>query len=116
MLAKLISKFDKNPNKVYVNTFESPVGTVIAAADEDYLYIATFEDSKNFVKCFDVVAKELSCKYILEKNEVLQTFEQELSEYFEGKLKKFTVPIKMFGSDFQKVSYVFFLINCTVKL
>ncbi|XP_026746879.1 uncharacterized protein LOC113508104 [Trichoplusia ni] len=102
MLSKLISKFDKNPNTVYVNTFESPVGTVIAAADENYLYIATFEDSKNFEKCFDVVAKELSCKYILKKNEVLQTFEKELSAYFEGKLKKFTIPIKTFGSDFQK--------------
>nr|XP_021185543.2 methylated-DNA--protein-cysteine methyltransferase, inducible [Helicoverpa armigera] len=102
-LYKILAKFSKNSvSTVYVNNFESPVGQVTAAADDDFLYIVTFEDSKNFEKHFDTLAKELSCKYIESKNKVLEKFEKEFTDYIDGKLKNFTVPIKTHGSDFQK--------------
>lgn len=103
-VAKIISKFSKNSTTtVYVQTFESPVGKAIAAADDDFLYIVTFEDSRNYESHFEILTKQLSCKFVEYKNKLLQKFEEELSAYFEGKLKKFSIPIKTFGSEFQKV-------------
>lgn len=106
-LSIIISKFSNNSGaSVCVYCYESPVGKVITAADDDFLYILTFEDSKNFEKSFESLAKELSCKIIENENKVLKKFKEELSDYFGGKLKNFTVPIKTFGSDFQKVSFI----------
>ncbi|GBP59389.1 Methylated-DNA--protein-cysteine methyltransferase [Eumeta japonica] len=43
------------------------------------------------------------CNFIEnEKNEVQDIFEQELKAYFNGNLFTFTVPVKMWGSEFQK--------------
>ena len=96
-------------DSVYVCTYESPVGKVITAADDDFLYIVTFEDTRNYEISFELLAQELSCKFIEAENKVLQSFKEQLSDYFSGKLKKFTVPIKTFGSNFQKVFFYIYL-------
>ncbi|KAJ8722174.1 hypothetical protein PYW08_004576 [Mythimna loreyi] len=102
-LSKILTKYSNNSGAlVYVNTYDFPVGKTIAAADDEFLYIITFEDSKNLEKHFETLSKELSCKFIESENKVLQKLKTELSDYFDCKLKKFTVPIKTFGSDFQK--------------
>ncbi|KAI8436927.1 hypothetical protein MSG28_010353, partial [Choristoneura fumiferana] len=97
---------DKYSNKsskiVYVTTIESPIGELVAAADEEYLYTVIFEDSKAFDKTFKILSEELSCSFKEQKNDVLKQFEEELKSYLSGNLKKFTVPIKTYGSDFQK--------------
>lgn len=106
-LSTIIKKSSNNSGiPVYVNTYESPVGKAITAADNEFLYIVTFEDSKNFEKSFETLAKELSCKFIEGENKLLQKLKEELENYFDGKLKKFTVPIKTYGSDFQKVNSI----------
>ncbi|XP_062525568.1 methylated-DNA--protein-cysteine methyltransferase [Bombyx mori] len=78
------------------------VGTIIAAADNDYLYIVCFEDTKQFENKFKALAKELSCRFVHEENKILNTLKEELLSYFNGNLKKFSVPLKTLGSDFQK--------------
>nr|XP_012550900.2 uncharacterized protein LOC101737268 [Bombyx mori]XP_037868513.1 uncharacterized protein LOC119628831 [Bombyx mori] len=79
------------------------VGTIIAAADNDYLYIVCFEDTKQFENKFKALAKELSCRFVHEENKILNTLKEELLSYFNGNLKKFSVPLKTLGSDFQKL-------------
>lgn len=90
---------------VYVASFQYEIGTIVAAGDDQFLYIVVFKDSKNIRDIFEKIAKELSCEFISKKNNLLQNFEEELEEYFSGKLKKFTTPIKTFGTDFQKVCF-----------
>ncbi|XP_063363850.1 methylated-DNA--protein-cysteine methyltransferase [Cydia amplana] len=99
-----LDKYSKKSSKktVYVCVFESPVGEVIAAADNELLYVVTFEDSKVFEKGFKTLSDELSCNFKQEKNGILNQFEEELKAYLNGDLKKFSVPIKTYGSDFQK--------------
>lgn len=111
IISKLAKDNTKSNHLVYCKIFDSPVGKTLAAADDDYLYIVAFEDTKNLEKKLEALSKELSCKFIEDKNKILQKFEEELKDYFDGKLKKFTVPIKSFGSEFQKVSTYILFIN-----
>ncbi|CAH2096063.1 unnamed protein product [Euphydryas editha] len=75
---------------------------MIASADDDFLYMVMFEDSKNIEKTFHIRAMQLSCYFLEEKNKLLNQFENEVKDYFEGKLHRFSIPIKTFGSEFQK--------------
>ncbi|CAH0715424.1 unnamed protein product, partial [Brenthis ino] len=102
-LAEILRKFSNNgTQKVFVDTFDSPIGKVVAVADEDFLYILSFVDSKNIEKMFQIIAKELFCKFIEGQNKMLKKIWCEIQDYFDGKLARFTVPIKFFGSEFQK--------------
>lgn len=104
-ISEILKKYSKSGNKKVVNvhSFELPVGKMIAGADDDYLYFVVFEDSKNIEKTLVMIAAKLNCSFLEEKNKLLNQFENEVNDYFEGKLQKFTVPIKTFGSQFQKV-------------
>lgn len=104
-LAECLEKYSKiNPNiNVYVCTIPTPVGKVIASADDNFLYLVSFEDSKDLEWNLQTISSQAKCEFVNERNSLLEKFEDELSSYFDGKLKKFTVPLKTFGSDFQKV-------------
>lgn len=104
-LSKGLQKYSKmNTNiKVYVSTFQTAIGKVIVSADDDFLYMVSFEDSKCLEKNLETIADQTNCEFVYKKNNLLEKFEDELSNYFDGKLKMFTVPLKTFGSDFQKV-------------
>lgn len=111
-LNKIFTKYSTESGcSVYFHTFDSPLGKITGVADDSFLYMVCFEDSKNNDKNIQTISKELSCNFVEEKNKVLAKFQDELAAYLEGNLKKFTVPLKMFGSDFQKVLIVDFLIK-----
>ncbi|XP_028158098.1 uncharacterized protein LOC114351191 [Ostrinia furnacalis] len=103
-LNHIFTKYSVNNSEcsVYYYTFDSPLGDITAVADDSYLYMVCFEDSKNNESTIKSISKKLSCSFVEEKNEVLIKFEEELAAYLDGKLKKFTVPLKMIGTDFQK--------------
>ncbi|XP_072949351.1 methylated-DNA--protein-cysteine methyltransferase [Epargyreus clarus] len=103
VLSSILKKYSKKSSvEVYVTTIDTTLGKLVAAADEDFIYMVSFEDSKNMEKYIQTISEQLSCTFVEDTNKLLQNFESELKDYLEGNLKKFTVPIKMFGSDFQK--------------
>ncbi|VVC86625.1 unnamed protein product, partial [Leptidea sinapis] len=98
----------KYQEKVY-NGFENMVDALNGilrgeniAADDEYLYAVCFEDTKNMDKIFKNIAESSSCNFVHEQNKTLKQFHSELTDYFNGKLKKFLTPIKTTGSEFQK--------------
>ncbi|XP_041979196.1 methylated-DNA--protein-cysteine methyltransferase, inducible [Aricia agestis] len=103
-LSVILKKYEANCGSKEVNVIkvDSPVGEIIACADENHLLLVTFEDTKNFEKRFEVIAEECQCKFIEKPNKILESFQSEMKLYFEGKLKSFNVPVRTFGSDFQK--------------
>lgn len=103
-LSEILKTYSKDGNLVNVSSFESPVGKIIAAADQEFLYLVCFEDSKNLEKMIKTISDKLTCEFVEKKNKILKMFEHEIQEYFDGRLKKFSLPIKIFGSEFQKVS------------
>ncbi|MGA2654747.1 MAG: methylated-DNA--[protein]-cysteine S-methyltransferase [Gammaproteobacteria bacterium] len=74
----------------YQATIETPMGPMVAVADEYYLYRLDFADK---YKIQNTIAKKVA---------PLESIEQELASYFSGLLKQFTTPLKPQGTDFQQ--------------
>ena len=81
----------------YLKYISTPIGRLYAVADEEGLLLLDFEDSK-------YVEKDLNSfkNCICESNSILDLAEKELNLYFKGKLKKFSVPVKFSGTEFQQ--------------
>ncbi|XP_023953494.2 methylated-DNA--protein-cysteine methyltransferase-like [Bicyclus anynana] len=102
-LSDIIKRHSRKSGKlVYVYKFNSPIGSLIACADQEYIHLVCFEDSKNCEKMLKAIADKLNCEYVEETNKILEVLEYEIQQYFDGKLKKFNVPMKTFGTELQK--------------
>ncbi|KAL4715419.1 hypothetical protein ACJJTC_015322 [Scirpophaga incertulas] len=102
-LSKIITKYSVDSEHVlYIHSLDSPVGNVTAVADNDHLFMLSFEDSKNFEKKIQYISNKLHCKFEKGTNKLLLQLEDELSLYFKGSLNNFTIPLKTVGSDFQE--------------
>lgn len=87
------------------------LGTMIALADEKYLYMLYFIDSKHF----EAKIKNLTFKISksIQKNVIIiqgitppiESIALELESYFEGKLKKFHTPVSLTGTSFQQLAW-----------
>lgn len=78
----------------------SPIGEFVFICSEKYLLYATLGkfNSKSFFKFRDKhLTNELNDNYTI-ANEV----KKQLDEYFNNRRTKFTIPIKLLGSDFEK--------------
>ncbi|XP_014367202.2 methylated-DNA--protein-cysteine methyltransferase [Papilio machaon] len=103
MLSKIYEKYPKHgSNTVCLSYFDSPLGKLISAADTNFLYFILFEDSKDLDKKLQTLNQEINCTFVEDKNDILKKLDTELTEYFKGNIKKFTVPLKTHGTAFQK--------------
>ena len=83
-----------NGNKKYVKTMKTPLGIMTLVADDKYLLYAAFGKETPLLG-----AKE---SIVDRSNPVLEQAENELTDYFAGSLRAFTVPYQMAGTEFQK--------------
>ncbi len=81
---------------------ETPIGTMIACADENGICLLEFSDRKALPTELKQISKHLDANILQGENIHFETLEKELSEYFEGKRQDFTVPLSPVGTDFQK--------------
>jgi len=82
-------------NLIAIKEFQSPIGTLICGANKKGICLITFKNHSR--------KSNLNANLISEKNSYLDQLEKELSEYFEKKRKKFTVPLDLIGTEFQKL-------------
>ena len=96
-----ISPEEKN-TALKASCLETPLGTMIAIADEKSLYALEFADhgrlNRNINQLKQKHKSDISCG----SNETLALIEKELSLYFQKKLKQFTTPLAFYGTSFQK--------------
>lgn len=95
-------KNSKNEKIVDLKRIETPLGTMIACADENGICMLEFSDRKALPTELKEISKYFNANIIQGENKHFKTLEKELSEYFEGKRKDFTVPLSPVGTDFQK--------------
>ncbi|WP_417429231.1 bifunctional transcriptional activator/DNA repair enzyme AdaA [Halpernia sp.] len=95
-------KNSKTQNIIDLKRIETPIGTMYAAATGNGICMLEFTDRKSLEKEFLELSKSLNAKIIIGENAHLKLLEKELSDYFEGKLKKFSVPLSPVGTEFQK--------------
>jgi AraC family transcriptional regulator of adaptative response/methylated-DNA-[protein]-cysteine methyltransferase len=81
---------------------DSPLGPMLAVADEKELYLLEFVERRGLEKEIERLRLRLKAAIIPGMTEPLRSIERELKNYFEGTLKKFKTPFFLLGSPFQQ--------------
>jgi AraC family transcriptional regulator of adaptative response/methylated-DNA-[protein]-cysteine methyltransferase len=86
-----------------MNTLQlsTPLGPMIAVADDFGLYVLDFEDNPDLPKIMARLEESIEGN-----NLILSLVQKELQAYFEGTLTEFTVPLAPRGTVFQKRTWM----------
>lgn len=94
-------KKSREQHIIDLKRIETPLGTMYACATEKGICLLEFTDRKMLETEFKSLTKSMNATIVQGDNVHFHVLEQELHDYFEGNLKKFTVPLHTPGSDFQ---------------
>lgn len=92
----------KKQTIIDLTRIETPLGTMFACAVNEGICLLEFSDRKMLETQFKSLAKRLNANIIQGSNKHFDLLKKELSEYFEGKLIQFTVPLFFPGTEFQE--------------
>lgn len=81
--------------------FDTPVGLVVAVADDEVLYLLEYAKKINLERKTAIIRKNLDARLEKGHNPILESIKREMDLYFAGRLKRFETPIKLTGSSFQ---------------
>ncbi len=95
-------KHSKTEKIINLKRIETPLGTMIACADENGICMLEFSDRKALPTELKEISKYFDANIIQGENPHFETLEKELSEYFDGNLKDFKVLLSLVGTEFQK--------------
>ncbi len=82
--------------------FQSPLGPLIAAGDEQAVYLLEFWDRRMLDTQFKVLEKRIGTVFFPGTSGPLQQIEKEIQEYFEGIRSTFDTPLALPGSPHQE--------------
>ena len=80
---------------------ETPLGAMVAIADDSAMYLLEFADRPMLATQMKTLQKRYGCSVVPGVNEVFLLLERELSDYFAGSLREFSVPLDARGTEFQ---------------
>lgn len=87
---------------ILTQTIDTPIGLMVAGAVKDGICLLEFTDRKMLNTEYKIIRKYLNSEIADGNNDLLNDLRSELSEYFSGKRKEFSVPLVYTGTDFQK--------------
>ena len=88
-------------DRIVVTWLESPLGPLVAAATDEGICLLEFSDRRILAAQFETVKRLFSCAIVPGENEHIAQLREELGEYFDSRLKQFSVPLVYRGSPFQ---------------
>ncbi len=92
----------KDEKIVDLKRIETPLGTMIACANENGICMLEFSDRKALHTELKEISMHFNANIVQGENPHFKMLEKELNEYFVGKRTKFTVPLSPVGTEFQK--------------
>jgi AraC family transcriptional regulator, regulatory protein of adaptative response / methylated-DNA-[protein]-cysteine methyltransferase len=96
-------KNSKTKNLIDLKRIETPLGTMYACAVEEGICLLEFSDRKMLETELKTLSKLYNATIIQGNNTHFDILEKQLSEYFEGKRKQFSVSLSTPGSEFQNI-------------
>lgn len=87
---------------INITRFTTPLGPMFACATSKGICLLEFTDRRMLETEFNDLKKRLKAEILPGTNQYLIRLQKELSEYFDGKRKKFTVPLHTPGTPFQE--------------
>jgi AraC family transcriptional regulator of adaptative response/methylated-DNA-[protein]-cysteine methyltransferase len=82
---------------------DTPLGPMIAIANEEALYLLEFVDRRGLEREVERLRQKTKSAIIPGHTQAINSIENELKQYFNGKLKEFKTPLFLLGSPFQKL-------------
>lgn len=80
----------------------TPLGPMVAGADDDALCLFEFMDQDRLERQLRAIATRFPAPLMPGRNAILEQIEDELEQYFDGRLRNFSVPLSTPGTDFQQ--------------
>ena len=87
---------------LYLHTFPSPLGNILAAASEHGLCLLEFAGSRRIDDELRDLQRLIGCQTKQGENEHTRLVQTQLGEYFQGTRREFSVPLHAPGSPFQR--------------
>ncbi|MCF6776463.1 trifunctional transcriptional activator/DNA repair protein Ada/methylated-DNA--[protein]-cysteine S-methyltransferase [Thiotrichales bacterium 19X7-9] len=81
---------------------DTPLGPMIAIADNDYLYLLEFIERRGLEREIERLRKRLKIGVIPGNTKIIEQIKGELIDYFSANSFEFKTPIYLLGSEFQK--------------
>lgn len=81
---------------------DTPLGPMLAIADENALYLLEFVDRRGLEKEIEHLRKKTKSAILPGKTQPLLSIEKELQLYFKGESKEFKTPLICLGTPFEK--------------
>ncbi|WP_152392079.1 bifunctional transcriptional activator/DNA repair enzyme AdaA [Paenibacillus guangzhouensis] len=81
---------------------DTKLGPMVAIADEHELYLLEFVDRRGLEREVERLRLRTKSAIIPGTTKPIQSIEEELTQYFDGKLKSFKTPLHLIGSPFQQ--------------
>ncbi len=92
----------KNPITLTSSSFTTPLGTMIAIADEQSLYLLEFVDGRGVDREIEKLCFAKNVTIVAGSTAPIESIQKELAAYFDGTLQQFKTPIHLMGTPFQQ--------------
>ena len=89
-------------NKIYIQTYKSPIGEILLGSYDGKLCLADFKYRRMRTSIDNRIQKGLKAEYVEQSSEVIEETIKQLQEYFAGERKAFNIPLLTVGTAFQK--------------
>jgi AraC family transcriptional regulator of adaptative response/methylated-DNA-[protein]-cysteine methyltransferase len=89
-------------NILKASWIDTPLGPMIAVADEHSLYLLEFVDRRGLEREVENLRYKTKAAIIPGITQAIKSIENELNQYFSGTSSTFKTPLTLFGSPFQK--------------
>src|SRR6185503_17665734 len=86
---------------LHARWIETPLGTMLAVAGKHGLMLLEFVERAGLERELQRVRRKIGGTIVPGESKVLHSVEDQLRQYFEGKLSSFDVPLDLCGSEFE---------------
>lgn len=87
---------------VWLERLATPIGTFLAGATDNALCLLEFADRRQLETQLTRLQRNLRCRFLPARNEIIGLAEQQLEQYFSGERRRFDIPLELAGTPFQE--------------
>lgn len=87
---------------MHYSLIDTPLGNMMAIADQDFLYALDFVEKENLEFAISRFGRRLNTSILPGSTPIIKKIGTELKDYFAGKKMDFNTPVHLTGSPFQK--------------
>ncbi len=87
---------------IHISYYKTKIGELILGSFEGKLCLLDFRYRKMRTTVDNRIKKYLNAEFIEQEDNIIRETKKQINEYLQGKRKKFTIPLLLVGTDFQK--------------